>query len=794
MTAVGTLRVAQGDGAERTFELVSDVVLGRESGADVVLTDPSGQVSRRHARIVIRGTEAVLEDLVSTNGTFVNGQRLDGPYVLRAGDKIKLGGCTLEFVPATAPAPTLSGSNGEGTLTIISGTGAGESTTLHRSATIGRDEGSDLRVRDPEVSRSHAKVTVQDGNAWIDDLHSLNGTYVNGERVVENQSLVGGDRIQIGPAMIELTLPVDERPTAIRQRPGEVPTVEGRVPPGAPPTVISRRPALPPQPSRLSEVLSQPVALLTAESGTRKWWTLAAVVVCSFMLLLDVTIVAVALPDIADSLNPSFAELVWVVDAYTLTLTVVLLTAGSLGDIFGHKRLLMIGLVIFTAASLACAQAPTATFLDLARGVQGIGAAVMFATALALIVQEFPPQERGIAFGAFGAASGLAVALGPIVGGLLTDGFGWEAVFYINVPIGILSFILIQTKLVNIAGRPTRVDFPGVVTFSAAMFLAIYATIRGNDEGWTSGLILGSYGASIVLFTAFLAIQKRSKHPMLDLSLFRKRTFVGANSAAFTMAFASITLLFYLTVWFQSILGYSPIEAGLRLVVFTGAGLSVAPIAGAIAEKRSPRITLTFGLVLIGVGSLSMAFLLESDSPWTAIIPGMLLGGWGTGIINPIMAAASLGVVPPSQGGIASGTNNTFREAGQTAGIAVLGTLLFHTVGTKMESSLAGTPLSAQAPELGDAVAGGLTQRAAATLPPELRMQFIDAAQVSYVAGLQQIFIVSGVVALLGAISTVVLVRAEDLNFPTAGAGQLTSDEGDTAVTSAAVSGQEWHA
>src|SRR5277367_1847615 len=184
MTAIGTLRIAQADGAERTFELVSDVVLGREKSADIVLTDPSDQVSRRHARIVIRGTEAVLEDLGSKNGTFVNGERLEGPYALRAGDKVQLGGSTLEFVPVPPPAPTHSESDGEGALTIISGWGAGESTPVHGSATIGRDEGSDLRVIDTEVSRRHAKVTVQDGKAWIDDLHSLNGTYVNGERVV----------------------------------------------------------------------------------------------------------------------------------------------------------------------------------------------------------------------------------------------------------------------------------------------------------------------------------------------------------------------------------------------------------------------------------------------------------------------------------------------------------------------------------------------------------------------------------------------------------------------------------
>ena len=409
--------------------------------------------------------------------------------------------------------------------------------------------------------------------------------------------------------------------------------------------------------------------------------------------------------------------------------------------------------------------------------MQGIGAAVMFATALALIVQEFPPQERGVAYGAFGAASGVAVALGPIVGGLLTNAFGWEAVFYVNVPIGIVIFIVIQRKLVNIPGRPTRVDFPGVVTFSGAMFLAIYATIRGNDEGWTSPLILGSYGVSVVLFIAFLVIEKRRREPMLNLSLFRQRTFVGANSAAFTMSFASITLLFFLTVWFQSILGYSPIAAGLRLVVFTGAGLSVAPIAGAIAEKVSPRITLTFGLVLIGAGSLFMTFVLDSSSAWTAIIPGMILGGWGTGIVNPVMAAASLGVVRPSQGGVASGINSTFREVGQTAGIAVLGTLLQHSVRTHVQPLLAGTGLSGKATSIADAISGGLTQRVAGAVPDEsTRMQLIHAAHVSYVAGLRQIFIVSGAVALFGAISTVVLVRGEGSEVPHGGRRALTSD------------------
>jgi EmrB/QacA subfamily drug resistance transporter len=739
---VGTLRIVDGEEAGRTIELVSDVVLGRGASADVVLTDSSGEMSRRHARIAIRGTEAVLDDLQSKNGTFINSERLDGPQRLRAGDKIELGAYTLEFIPAVAPTPLRPERDGRAQLKIISGPGAGTSTSMVGSATIGREPECDLQVLESEVSRRHAKVTVQAGATWIDDLNSTNGTYVNGERVLGRYDLASGDKIQIGTATIELTLPAEQR-TVIRTRP--------------------------PQPTRTREVLSHPVILLAPQSGNRKWWTLAVVCVSSFMLLLDVTIVAVARPSISVDLHASFASLQWIVDAYTLTLSIALLTAGSLADIFGRKRVLAIGLVVFTGASVACAQAPNATLLDVFRGVQGIGAALMFSAALALIVQEFPPHERGIAFGVFGLVAGLAVALGPIIGGLLTDGFGWQAIFYINLPIGILGLVVTQRRLVNLPGPPTRIDWPGVVTFSGAMFLAVYATIQGNDLGWTSGVILGSFAGAVVLFAAFLIIEKRRTQPMVDLALFRQRTFVGANIAAFTMSFASITLLFFLTIWFQSILGYSPIGAGLRLVVFTGATLTAAPIAGALSDKVSPRVMLTLGLVLIAGGSFFMSAILKPSSPWTAIILGMLLGGWGTGIINPTMAAASLGVVPPSRAGVASGVNNTAREAGQTAGIAVLGTLLQHTVGVHVRTLLAGTVLSTKAHSLGNAISEGATQQIADKVPVQARAQLLHAAHVSYVSGLRSIFVVSGAVAILGAISSVVLVRGSDLKFPTAG-------------------------
>jgi len=469
---------------------------------------------------------------------------------------------------------------GEGELKILSGPGAGTAVKLlGGSATIGREPECDLQVLDSEVSRLHAKVTVRDGVATIDDLRSSNGTYVDSERILAPTALAPGDRIQIGEATIELTSPVFAGAAA-------------RVPP--------------PQVSSVREVLSQSSRLLTAESGTRKWWTLSVVLITVFMLLLDVTIVAVALPTISKALRPTFPQLQWIVDAYALMLTSVLLTAGMMADIYGRKRVLTAGLIVFTLASVLCAQAPNATVLDFARGLQGIGGAIMFACSLALIVQEFPAGERAVAFGLYGATNGLSVALGPILGGVLVQAFGWQSIFYVNVPIAIVAFVILRRKVVNLPGPPTKIDLPGLLTFSGAMFLAVFATIRGNDSGWTSALILGCYTVSAILFAAFVAVERRRKFPMFDLGLFRNPTFVGSSAAAFTVCFSVLALIFFLTTWMQSILGYSAVGTGLRMLVFTGAALLFAPLAGRMTGTVSPRIVLPLSLALVVVGLLTM--------------------------------------------------------------------------------------------------------------------------------------------------------------------------------------------
>jgi EmrB/QacA subfamily drug resistance transporter len=626
----------------------------------------------------------------------------------------------------------------EGELKILSGPGAGNTATLiGGSATIGREPECDLQVLDSEVSRLHAKVTVRDGVAAIDDLHSSNGTYVDGDRILQRTKLAPGDKIQIGEATIELSSPVFA---------GEAARIVA------------------PQVSSVREVLSQSSRLLTAESGTRKWWTLAVVLITVFMLLLDVTIVAVALPTISAELKPTFSQLQWIVDAYALMLTVVLLTAGMLADIYGRKRILTGGLVIFTIASVVCAQAPNATVLDFARGVQGIGGATMFACALALIVQEFPAGERAVAFGLYGAVSGLSVALGPIVGGVLVQGIGWQAIFYINVPIAIAAFVILQRKVVNLPGPATKIDWPGLFSFSGAMFLAVFATIRGNDEGWTSALILGCFVGSVLLFVAFVAIERGRKFPMFDLSLFRNPTFVGSSVSAFAVCFSVLALIFFLTTWLQSILGYSAVGTGLRMLVFTGAALMFAPLAGRMSGSVSPRIVLPLGLALVTIGVFSMTAV-SASSTWTAILPGLVLTGVGLGLMNPTLASTAVSVVPPWRGGMASGMNSTFREAGTAAGIAVAGTLLQRQVRVSVHNALAGSPLAPLSKTAANAISTGGTPQLVHSSPAAFRPGLVSVAHMSYASGLRTIFVLAAIIALIGCIISFALVRKRHMIY-----------------------------
>src|SRR5215210_211192 len=325
---------------------------------------------------------------------------------------------------------------------------------------------------------------------------------------------------------------------------------------------------------------------MTSQTKT-KWWTLGVVSVATFMLLLDITVVNTALPAIEEDLGASFTDLQWVVDAYTLTLAAVVLTAGSLADRLGRRRVFALGLGLFSIASLVAGLASDPTFLNIARGVQGVGGAAMFAVSLSLIAQEFPAgRERGMAMGVYGATIGLAVAFGPLVGGVIVDSLGWEWIFFLNVPIGVAA-IAISYLRVRESRDPnaTGVDWPGLITFSSALFALVLALIRGNEEGWGSTFIVGLLAAAVVLLAAFIAIEQRVAEPMLPLGLFKRPAFTGVQLAAFGISGSMFALFLYLTLYLQNFLGHSPTEAGLRYLPLTVAVFLVAPIAGALLSK-----------------------------------------------------------------------------------------------------------------------------------------------------------------------------------------------------------------
>jgi EmrB/QacA subfamily drug resistance transporter len=498
----------------------------------------------------------------------------------------------------------------------------------------------------------------------------------------------------------------------------------------------------------------------------RKWWTLIAVSVATFMLLLDITVVNVALPSIREDLGASFTDLQWVVDAYALTLAALVLTAGSLADRLGRRRVFAVGLAIFSVASLLCALAPDPTSLNAARALQGVGGAAMFAVSLALIAQEFPAgRERGMAMGAYGATIGVAVALGPLVGGALTDSLGWESIFYLNVPIGLAAIALTYLR-VRESRDPgaTKVDWAGVATFSAALFMLVLALVRGNDEGWGSTLIVSLFAGSAALLALFVAIERRVAQPMLPLGLFRRPAFTGVQLAAFAVSGSIFALFLYLTLYLQNYLGLSPFDAGLRYLPITVASFIAAPIAGVLLSRVQAKLMLSIGLGGVGVGLLMMGGI-DAGSDWTTLLGGFLVAGAAVGLINPVIADVAVSVVPKEQSGMASGINDTFRQVGVAVGIAVWGAIFVSRGAGKVEELAAGTPAaSGERPrQLVEAASSGNLDQALAAVPPEAREAVSNAAREGFLAGLNDVLTLGALVSLAGAALAAWLVRERDI-------------------------------
>jgi EmrB/QacA subfamily drug resistance transporter len=499
----------------------------------------------------------------------------------------------------------------------------------------------------------------------------------------------------------------------------------------------------------------------------RKWWTLIAVSVAIFMLLLDITVVNVALPDIQRSLHSSFRDLQWVVNAYSLTLAAFLLTAGALADLVGRRRVFVIGLVVFTIASAVCGLSASPVALNLARAVQGVGGAMMFATSLALIASAFHGKERGIAFGVFGGVIGAAVAVGPVVGGVITSGIGWEWIFFINVPIGVGAVYLTLTRVAESRDPEARgVDWMGFVTFSASLFLLVFALIQGNEKGWGSTEILSYLIGSAMLIVLFVIVERLQQRPMLDLSLFRRRAFAGASIVAFCISASMFSMFLYLTLYIQDVLGYSPLQAGLRFLPITLLSFIVAPIAGRLSVRVRVRLLLGTGMLLVGAGLIAMTAV-GATSGWTTLVPGFILAGAGVGMVNPPLASTAIGVVHHSRSGMASGINNTFRQVGIATGIAGLGAIFQHDVTRETTSALAVSRaghevLSAAHGKLGGALVSGDVASVARSLPPAARAALNHAYRLGFTSALTSILIIAAMVAIVGSAAAFALVRSRD--------------------------------
>jgi EmrB/QacA subfamily drug resistance transporter len=452
----------------------------------------------------------------------------------------------------------------------------------------------------------------------------------------------------------------------------------------------------------------------------RKWWTLVAVAVGVFMLLLDITIVNVALPDIQQSLGASLADLQWVIDAYALTLAALLLTAGSLADLYGRRRVFAIGIVVFTAGSLLCGLAGSPLFLTLSRAFQGIGGAIMFATSLALISNAFQAGDRGTAFGVFGAVTGVAVAVGPVIGGALVSGLSWRWIFLVNIPVGVVA-LAITLREVEESRNPhaRRVDIVGLLTFSAGLAALVYGLIRSNEDGWGSSTVVTSLLAAAILLIAFVVAEVKQREPMLDLTLLRKPTFVGGMIAAFAISASLFSMLTYLVLYLQNVLGYSALETGVRFLPMTGTIFVCAAVAGRLTDHVPARWLIGPGFALVGAGLLLMRGLAAGDD-WTHLLPGFIVAGMGAGLVNVPLASTAVGVVEPERAGMASGINSTARQVGIATGVAALGSILAS------------------------------------------RLQPGPGAEASFAGALNTILLIAGLTALGAAVATLVLIRSRD--------------------------------
>ena len=487
----------------------------------------------------------------------------------------------------------------------------------------------------------------------------------------------------------------------------------------------------------------------------RKWMPLVTIGLGTFMLLVDVTIVNVALPDIATDLKTGLGDLQWVIDIYALALAALLLGIGSAADRFGHRLVYVIGMVVFALSSLACALSTGSGSLIAARGVQGIGGAAMFATTIALLSSAYSDKDRGIAFGVWGAINGAAAAAGPILGGLLTEQFGWQSIFLVNVPISVVAFGLALRVLKESKNPKAKIDPAGVVTFTIAAGSLTYGLIRAAEDGWTKPAPLISFVVAAVALVVFILIERVRAYPMLDLKLFGRPAFTGLMIAAITIQAGAFSAMAYTSIWLQSVLGLGPIAAGAVFLPLSLVSLVCSVLTGRLLHDKVPAgLLIGVGVALVAVGSALQA-LIGSGSSWTVLVPGLVALGIGVGVAMPTLSSAALAAAPRERGGMAGGAMNMFRQLGYVLGIAVFGAVFANRV----EATITANGSVSNPGKVADLLTGGQARVVTGTAPAAQRGAVDDLVHTAFASGLRWVFLVAAATALVGAVFTLLLTN-----------------------------------
>jgi len=472
-----------------------------------------------------------------------------------------------------------------------------------------------------------------------------------------------------------------------------------------------------------------------------------------FMIMLDNTVVNVALPSIQRDLHASLQALEWTMNAYTLTFAVLLVTGGRLGDIFGRRRMFLFGVAVFGASSLAIGLAPNDALLVAFRAVQGIGAAFMMPATLSIITQAFPAEQRGTAIGTWAGVSALALAIGPVIGGLLTEDVSWRAIFFINPPIAIAA-----VAVTLFAARESRdetvgrsVDFAGIAALTVGLTALVLALVESNSWHWGSGRIIGLFAVAVLAIAAFVVIELRARAPMLDFSFFRSRTSTGANIVAFLVTFAMFAQFFFMTLYMQNVLHYSPLQTGVRFLPATIVIIIMGPLAGRLTDRVGPRPLMTLGLLLVSAALLSQSRL-GVHSGYGVLLPGFILMGLGMGLVMSPMSTAAMNAVDRTKSGAASGVLSMSRMVGGSVGLAVMGALVATIGRSELDQSIPQVPAAARA-KLASALGSG-----AAPSGNHVTPQITSAVHHAFVSALGTGLQVGAAVAFIGALLTLWLI------------------------------------